>query len=87
MILNAHRLPVAILSLTGLRSPAEVRELSRNHPATNLVILATHPSSAERTQLHIGIETDCTHARKIYRKLGVSSRRELLAISGHARTG
>src|SRR5579859_217022 len=30
-------------------------------------------------ELHIGIETVRTHARNIYRKLGVTSRRELLA--------
>jgi DNA-binding NarL/FixJ family response regulator len=32
--------------------------------------------------LHIGIETVRTHARHIYRKLGVGSRRELLAAGG-----
>ncbi|MGO9487932.1 MAG: DNA-binding response regulator [Solirubrobacteraceae bacterium] len=32
-------------------------------------------------ELHISIETVRTHARHIYRKLGVSSRRELLAAS------
>ncbi len=30
-------------------------------------------------ELHVSIETVRTHARHIYRKLGVSSRRELLA--------
>jgi hypothetical protein len=29
--------------------------------------------------LHVGVETVRTHARNIYRKLGVSSRRELAA--------
>jgi DNA-binding NarL/FixJ family response regulator len=32
--------------------------------------------------LHVGVETVRTHARNIYRKLGVSSRRELAAPSG-----
>ncbi len=32
--------------------------------------------------LHVGIETVRTHTRNIYRKLGVSSRRELIAPSG-----
>jgi len=42
------------------------------------------------SDLHISVETVRTHARKIYRKLGVSSRRELLAppsISGSADEG
>jgi DNA-binding NarL/FixJ family response regulator len=32
--------------------------------------------------LHIGVETVRTHARNIYRKLGVSSRRELSSAPG-----
>lgn len=31
-------------------------------------------------ELHIGVETVRTHARSIYRKLGVTSRRELIAL-------
>ena len=31
--------------------------------------------------LQIGVETVRTHARNIYRKLGVSSRRELLGVA------
>jgi hypothetical protein len=34
--------------------------------------------------LQVGIETVRTHARNIYRKLGVSSRRELSALPGPA---
>ena len=30
--------------------------------------------------LHVGVETVRTHARNIYRKLGVRSRRELTAL-------
>jgi DNA-binding NarL/FixJ family response regulator len=33
-------------------------------------------------ELHIGVETVRTHARHIYRKLGVGSRRALLALPG-----
>jgi len=36
------------------------------------------------SDLHISVETVRTHARKIYRKLGVSSRRELLAPPSNA---
>jgi DNA-binding NarL/FixJ family response regulator len=140
---------VAILDSTRLRSPADVRNLTSNHPDTHLLLLAERPSSVESAQLlafgasaclakttqsrdvlnaihlasrglqltprgghgiargsglltareadvlaglqqrrsnaqiaadlHISIETVRTHARHIYRKLGVASRRELLA--------
>ena len=34
--------------------------------------------------LHIGVETVRTHVRNIYRKLGVTSRRELAALPSRA---
>jgi DNA-binding NarL/FixJ family response regulator len=143
---------VAILDVGSLRSPADVRELTGRHPATQLVLLADEPSGVECSQLlafgaaaclakatqtrdvlnaihlasrglqitprdrhssapgfglltpresdvlaelqqrrsnaqiaadlHISIETVRTHARHIFRKLGVASRRELLAPAG-----
>jgi DNA-binding NarL/FixJ family response regulator len=33
-------------------------------------------------ELHVGIETVRTHARRVYRKLGVKTRRELRAVGG-----
>jgi DNA-binding NarL/FixJ family response regulator len=43
-----------------------------------LELLQTGRSNGEiAAQLHIGVETVRTHARSIYRKLGVRSRREL----------
>src|SRR5436305_1894881 len=43
-------------------------------------LLQSGKSNAEIAQeLHIGIETVRSHARRIYRKLGVRTRRELLA--------
>jgi DNA-binding NarL/FixJ family response regulator len=154
-VLRAHRPRVAIINFGSLHSPAEVRKLSAEHPATRLVVLANRPSNTESAQLlafgasaciakstqsrdvlnavylasrglqlfprdaegarasgcellttreadvlaqlqqrrsnaqiaaslHIGIETVRTHARNIYRKLGVGSRRELLATPGKA---
>jgi DNA-binding NarL/FixJ family response regulator len=146
--LRARRPHVAILDVGSLYSPVEVRELTRRHPATHLLLLADRPSSVECAQLlafgaaaclakstqardvlnaihlasrglqltprnadgavgsglltpreadvlaqlqqrrsnaqiaaelHVSIETVRTHARHIYRKLGVGSRRELLA--------
>jgi DNA-binding NarL/FixJ family response regulator len=153
VILRAHRPNVAILDVSALAKLAEVRELSAQHPATRLVLLAEDPSMEECAQLiafgasaclgrntqsrdvlnavhlasrglqvipraasgqsggsvgaghlltgreaevlpllqqgrsnaeialalGVGVETVRTHARNIYRKLGVSSRRELAA--------
>jgi DNA-binding NarL/FixJ family response regulator len=148
----ADRRPdVAIINFASLQSPAELRDLHHDFPATRLVVLANNPSAAEGRQmigfgataclaknteardvlhaihlasrglhvlppdgtaspgvdhngpapltpreadvlellqggrsnaeiaatLHVGVETIRTHARNIYRKLGVSSRREL----------
>jgi hypothetical protein len=45
-----------------------------------LPLLAQNRSNAQiALALHVGVETVRTHARNIYRKLGVSSRRELAA--------
>lgn len=151
VVLRAHRPRVAILDVDALSVLAEVAELTRSHPETRLVLLATKPATAEcaqllafgasaclsrRTQardllsaihlasrglqltprnrpdsaviaspgselltrreaqvlpllqqgrsnaeiaavLHVAVETIRTHARNIYRKLGVGSRREL----------
>ncbi len=157
VILRAHRPRVAILDIDALPNLAEVRQLSRQHPDTRLVLLGTHPTAAECAQLlafgasaclgkdtqardvlsaihlasrglqliprsrdagarpspglqlltqreadvlpmlqqgssnaqialalHVGVETVRTHARNIYRKLGVSSRRELSALPPRA---
>jgi DNA-binding NarL/FixJ family response regulator len=148
-LLGSLRPRVAIVDHASLGSPVEVRRLSAEHPATQLVLLAEHLSSAEGAQLlafgaaaclsrstqardvlnavhlasrgmqltprefdsrmagaelltpresdvlaalqrrranaqiaselHISVETVRTHARSIYRKLGVASRRELVA--------
>ena len=46
-----------------------------------LLLLGQDRSNAQiALALHIGVETVRTHARSIYRKLGVSSRRALLAL-------
>jgi DNA-binding NarL/FixJ family response regulator len=41
------------------------------------LIQAGHSNAEIAAQLHIGVETVRTHSRHIYRKLGVSSRRDL----------
>jgi len=151
VILRAHRPRVAILDVDALPELARVRELSRQHPSTRLVLLASRPTMTACAQLlafgasaclgrdaqardvltaihlasrglqltprqssepgglpvagsqlltqreaevlpmlqqgssnaqialtlQVGVETIRTHARNIYRKLGVASRREL----------
>jgi DNA-binding NarL/FixJ family response regulator len=153
VVLAGHRPDVAILDATALGKLSEVRELTRRHPGTKLVLLAEGPSAAECAQalafgasacletgtqsrdilsavhlasrglrltpdapasgirvsgsspamltareaevlpllrdgrsngqialaLGVGVETVRTHTRNIYKKLGISSRRELLA--------
>ncbi len=55
-------------------------ELLTPREADVLELLQAGRSNAEIAQeLHVSIETVRTHARRVYRKLGVRSRRELLA--------
>jgi len=151
VVFQAHAPDVAILDAGALARLAEVRELTIEHPATKLILLANSPSMSELARLlafgasaclgkdtqsrdvlnaiylasrnlrvfpravsaepgpslsgqelltrreaevlpllqigrsnaqialalQVGVETVRTHARSIYRKLGVSSRREL----------
>jgi len=56
------------------------RELLTRREAEVLPLLQEDRSNAEiALALQVGVETVRTHARNIYRKLGVSSRRELVA--------
>jgi DNA-binding NarL/FixJ family response regulator len=81
-VLNAIHLASRGLQLTprsafgasagsGLLTPREADVLARLHQRRSNAQIAA--------DLHISVETVRTHARHIYRKLGVSSRRELLA--------
>jgi DNA-binding NarL/FixJ family response regulator len=55
-------------------------ELLTPREADVLELLQGGRSNAEiASTLHVSIETVRTHARRIYRKLGVSTRRELVA--------
>lgn len=161
VVLEGHRPDVAILDAGALGTLGEVRQLTRRHPRTKLVLLAHEPSTAECAQalafgasacldtatqsrdvlsavhlasrgmrltpdspagvlpgsgssallltaretevlpllrdgrsnaqialaLGVGVETIRTHTRNLYRKLGVSSRRELLAAPRPAAEG
>ena len=56
------------------------RELLTRREADILPLLQEDRSNAQiALALHVGVETVRTHARNIYRKLGVTSRRELAA--------
>jgi DNA-binding NarL/FixJ family response regulator len=55
-------------------------ELLTPREADVLELLQSGRSNAEIAQaLHVGVETVRTHARRIYRKLGVKTRRDLRA--------
>ncbi len=55
-------------------------DLLTQREAEVLELLQQNISNAEiAARLHVGVETVRTHARNIYRKLGVSSRRDLVA--------
>ncbi len=71
-----HVLPPAVLDPREAAGP----ELLTPREGEVLELLQSGRSNAEIAQhLHVGIETVRTHARRIYRKLGVRTRRELRA--------
>jgi len=51
VVLRAHRPRVLILDADALLKLTEVRELSCQHPDTRLVLLTSHPTTAESAQL------------------------------------
>ncbi len=58
---------------------AGVGLLSRRESEVLPLLRQGHSNAQIALALHVGVETVRTHARNIYRKLGVSSRRELAA--------
>ncbi len=69
---------------SGAAPPSESRLLT-SREADVLPLLQQGQSNAQiAVALHIGVETVRSHARSIYRKLGVSSRRELVALPPRA---
>jgi DNA-binding NarL/FixJ family response regulator len=72
-----HVLPPA--QAAGLSAPGP--EILTPREAEVMELLRSGRSNAEIAQdLHVSIETVRTHARRIYRKLGVRTRRELRAL-------
>jgi DNA-binding NarL/FixJ family response regulator len=90
-----HVLPRSAAAASGLESLAvEGSDLLTAREAEVLELLQDGATNAQIAhQLSIGIETVRTHARNIYRKLGISSRRELprlarrdsIAVDGQGR--
>jgi DNA-binding NarL/FixJ family response regulator len=87
-VLNAVHLAARGLQLTSRDSSSAGRsamaggDLLTEREAEVLPMLQGGRTNAQiAAALHIGVETVRTHARNIYRKLGVSSRRELGAPS------
>ena len=65
----------------GAAEPHDASSLLTQREGDVLQLLRQGLSNAAiALDLQIGIETVRTHARNIYRKLGVSSRRELVAL-------
>jgi DNA-binding NarL/FixJ family response regulator len=77
-------LPATTLT-AGDSVPQSGPDLLTPREAEVLALLQHGRSNAEiALELSVGIETVRTHARRIYRKLGVRTRRELRAASGRA---
>lgn len=79
-----HVLPRTSAGALPPRGP----DLLTQREAGVLELLQQGRSNGEiAAQLHIGVETVRTHARSIYRKLGVRSRRELARLDRRAHRG
>jgi DNA-binding NarL/FixJ family response regulator len=72
-----------VLRQTDGDTPPRGPELLTPREAAVLELLQHGRSNGEIAgELHVGVETVRTHARNIYRKLGVGSRRELARLGG-----
>ena len=75
-----HVLPKVLSAASPVPPPRP--ELLTPREADVLELLQQGRSNAEiAASLHVGVETVRTHARNIYRKLGVRTRRELATLS------
>lgn len=83
--LASRGLQLQLMPVAGADGPATPEALLTPREGEVLVLLREGRSNAEiAAALQIGVETVRSHARNIYRKLGVSSRRTLLALPGAA---
>jgi DNA-binding NarL/FixJ family response regulator len=81
-VLNAIHLASRGLQLTpraGHGAPAGAGLLTAREADVLTGLQQRHSNAQIAAELHVSVETVRTHARHIYRKLGVRSRRELIA--------
>jgi DNA-binding NarL/FixJ family response regulator len=85
-VLNAIHLAARGLQVTPreLNSPAAANALTEREVEVLAELQQRRANAQIASDLHISVETVRTHARNIYRKLGVSSRRELQAAARQA---
>jgi len=80
---------VALLNLAALRAPTEVRRLHVAHPQTRLVVLASHPTPGECSQLLALGATAClgkeVESRDVLNAIHLASRG--LHVLPHGTTG
>jgi DNA-binding NarL/FixJ family response regulator len=75
-----HVLPPAVAAMPGLQGAGP--DLLTPREAEVMELLQAGRSNAEiANELHVSIETVRTHARRVYRKLGVRTRRELRGVN------
>src|ERR1700679_284063 len=78
VVLRAHRPKVAILNVDALVNLARVRELSRQHSGTRLVLVASQPTMATCAQLLAFGASAClgrdTQARDVLSAIHLASR-------------
>ena len=79
-----HVLPGATEGET-VAEPAGPAPLTPREAEVLELLQGGHSNAEIAADLHVGIETVRTHARNIYRKLGVTSRLELVEASPRAR--
>jgi DNA-binding NarL/FixJ family response regulator len=83
-VLNAIHLAARGMQLTSRERMPATSALLTPRESEVLAQLQQRRSNAQiAAELHIGVETVRTHARSIFRKLGVTSRRELMAPASH----
>ena len=80
-----HLAPLASRGPAG--APEREPLLTRREADVLSLLRKGHGNGQIAIELHIGVETVRTHARHIYRKLGVASRRALLALPSPGRLG
>lgn len=80
--LGSRGLQLQLMPLDARETPVRESHLTAREGEVLLLLRQGRSNAQIALALQIGVETVRSHARNIYRKLGVSSRRTLLALSG-----